>query len=199
MVKQFDDYIYLFAAIDTVAPGIKVARVLESNLTDRSLVSYSCQSFIESCLLTYKQYTYWNGRKWVSTPPAPLDARANMFNYSGDFEHGPASGNIYFNTYCIFTLRRVIPSPGLTVETDNTWMAIFFDGFVDGTFRLMYSETADLVGPWSKGQDLYQTTESGGYYNYAGHAYPDIGNGRWTLLTWTYAMNLTMMANVTFG
>jgi hypothetical protein len=78
-------------------------------------------------------------------------------------------------------------------------MAVFFDAFVDGTFRLIHSTTIDLVGPWSAEQDLYQTVAEPGSYNYAGHAYPDLGNGNSLLLSWTYGNNLTKMAEVTFA
>jgi hypothetical protein len=63
----------------------------------------------------------------------------------------------------------------------------------------MYSTTIDLVGPWSAEQDLYQTVAESGSYNYAGHAYPDLGNGNSLLLSWTYGTNLTKMAEVTFA
>jgi hypothetical protein len=39
MVKQMDDCIYLFAAVNQPAPGLKVARVLEADIADRSKVS----------------------------------------------------------------------------------------------------------------------------------------------------------------
>lgn len=83
--------------------------------------------------------------------------------------------------------------------TDNVWMAVFFDTFVDGTFRLMYSTTVNLVGPWSPEMDLYQTSAESGYYNYGGHAYPGLGAGKNLLLSWTWGTNVTQMANVTFA
>jgi hypothetical protein len=97
---------------------------------------------------------------------------------------------------------RHLPSPlqlALLINIDQCWVAVFFDAFVDGTFRLMYSTTIDLVGPWSTEQDLYQTVAEPGSYNYAGHAYPDLGNGNSLLLSWTYGNNLTKMAEVTFA
>ncbi len=62
----------------------------------------------------------------------------------------------------------------------------------------MYSLTTDLTGAWSAEQDLYTTAAEGGSYNYAGHAYPDLGDGQTLLLSWTYGTNLTKMATVTF-
>lgn len=80
-------------------------------------------------------------------------------------------------------------------------MAIFFDAFVDGMFRMMYTSTTSLVGAWDAPEvDILTTpTAPGGYYNYGGHAYPAIdSSGKTLLLSWTYGFNLTMMANVTF-
>ena len=39
MVKLMDDNIYLFAAVNQPAPGLKVARVAEADVADRSKVS----------------------------------------------------------------------------------------------------------------------------------------------------------------
>jgi hypothetical protein len=39
MVKLIDDNIYLFAAVNQPAPGLKVARVAEADVADRSKVS----------------------------------------------------------------------------------------------------------------------------------------------------------------
>jgi len=63
----------------------------------------------------------------------------------------------------------------------------------------MYSTTTNLVGPWSAEQNLYATTAESGSWNYASHAYPDLGSGNSLLLSWTYGGNLTKMAQVTFS
>jgi hypothetical protein len=43
--------------------GVKVARVPEASIADRS------------------KYTYWDGSAWVASPPAADDTSANIFNY----------------------------------------------------------------------------------------------------------------------
>lgn len=79
-------------------------------------------------------------------------------------------------------------------------MAVFFDTFVNGTFRMMYTTTASLVGAWNSPKvALYQTEPADGIYTYAGHAYPGTDSGTTLLLSWTYGLNLTKMANVTFA
>jgi hypothetical protein len=60
------------------------------------------------------------------------------------------------------------------------------DGFVDGTFRIVYSldgsfDGAGLTSGWSTPQDLYDT-KAGDSYNYGGHAYPDYDPTSETLL-----------------
>lgn len=114
IVKQLDDYLYFFAAISgTVGPGIKVAKVPENSVADRSKVR-TLPLFISQRASADPrfQYTYWNGVSWAATPPVATNPAANMFNYSGSYGYGPASGDIYFNTYC--------SSPAITLSKSNS-------------------------------------------------------------------------------
>lgn len=62
--------IFLLAAPEG-AFGLKVARVAEASITDKS------------------KYKYWNGKAWAATPPAATDASANVLNYkAGGFGVG---------------------------------------------------------------------------------------------------------------
>jgi len=64
--------IFLFAA-PAGAFGMKVARVAEASIGDRS------------------KYTYWNGSNWIATPPAAANQPANIFNYNVG-GYGPGTG-----------------------------------------------------------------------------------------------------------
>jgi hypothetical protein len=55
--------IFLLAA-PTGAFGVKIARVAEASIGDKS------------------KYKYWNGSAWVATAPAATDKTANIFNYN---------------------------------------------------------------------------------------------------------------------
>jgi hypothetical protein len=64
--------IFLLAA-PSGAFGMKVARVSEASISDRS------------------KYKYWNGSAWVATSPTATDSASNIFNYNmGGW--GPGTG-----------------------------------------------------------------------------------------------------------
>ncbi len=66
------DDIFMFAA-PKGAFGVKVARVCESDIADKS------------------KYKYWNGKTWATNPPAAWNSEANIFNYNqGGW--GPGTG-----------------------------------------------------------------------------------------------------------
>ncbi len=124
------------------------------------------------------QYTYWDGREWSSTPVSPDSSDGNVFNSS------LSSGDLFFNPYL------------------NTWIAIYFDDFVDNIFWLRYSKDGMVhTGQWSDQIQLFETTPySSSKYNYAGHAYPGYDTtGKTVLLSWTYDGSQTAMATVTFA
>lgn len=70
--RDGSDCIYMFAA-PSDALGIKVARVNESQITDKT------------------KYTYWNGKTWATSRPSSSDKGANLFNYSAA-NLGPGTG-----------------------------------------------------------------------------------------------------------
>ncbi|MCJ1241857.1 hypothetical protein MMC14_009863 [Varicellaria rhodocarpa] len=150
--------------------GVKVARVAPTEYTDRT------------------QYTYWTGTNWSQTPPSADSTTANIFSVpvcslSGDcnyFSAGGSSGDIFYSPYF------------------KTWLAVYFDGFPDNTFRFRYSLDGQVTGAWSDQMDLYETVQ-GNTFNYAGHAYPGYDQtGKTLLLSWTYEGEHTKMAQVTF-
>ena len=57
------DDIYLFATAEAFL-GVKVARVAETSIADRS------------------KYRFWSGSGWESTPPSQNDALSNILSYS---------------------------------------------------------------------------------------------------------------------
>jgi hypothetical protein len=80
-----DGFLYMFGSITkTDANGIKMARVPQTSVFDRST------------------YQYWNGTDWTMTvTPYDDGGKANIFNYSAnDFsgnKHGPNCGDIFFS------------------------------------------------------------------------------------------------------
>jgi hypothetical protein len=83
-----DGFLYMFGVITntTHANGIKMARVPQTSVFDRST------------------YQYWNGTKWTMTViPYDDGGKANIFSYSAnDFagnKHGPSSGDIFFSRH----------------------------------------------------------------------------------------------------
>lgn len=152
--------IYMLARPDG-AFGIKVARVAEATIADRS------------------KYTYWDGSSWTATPPSATDKTANIFNYDvGGYGVGDGVSSFLLsesnNHSADFRLQDLFWSVYY-----NTWLAVFNDGLApDDTFRMMYSTNGEIVGPWSTvSQDIYVSKACSGdcstTYNYASHAYPD--------------------------
>jgi hypothetical protein len=82
-----DGFLYMFGVItNTNANGIKMARVPQTSVFDRS------------------KYQYWNGTNWTMTvTPYDDGGKANIFSYSAqDFSgknHGPSSGDIFFSRH----------------------------------------------------------------------------------------------------
>ncbi|KAH6724457.1 hypothetical protein BKA61DRAFT_687688 [Leptodontidium sp. MPI-SDFR-AT-0119] len=137
------------------------------------------------------KYTFWDGKTWAKNPPGALDTSANIFQYNQD-GFGPGTGDIFWNEHL------------------NTWIAVFNDELVGNSiFRLMYSTTGWIVGPWSTQPiDAYKSfscadNQGGDHcsvsYNYGTHAYPNIDpSGKTLLLGWTYDGHQTMFATIEF-
>lgn len=153
--------------------GVKVARVTTSPAL---------------AITDRRQYQYYNGRSWTSTMPALNDASANIFNFQVMPFAGVIvsiySGEIFFSPY------------------HNTYLIVFMDGFVDGTFRVAYSTNGQITGPWSSVTDLYQSArvpKASNQWNYAGHAYPGRDESGATLaLSYTYDFNYINFATLTW-
>ncbi|CZS99016.1 hypothetical protein WAI453_008420 [Rhynchosporium graminicola] len=137
------------------------------------------------------KYLFWNGKTWSKNPPGALDSTANIFQYNeGGF--GPGTGDIFWNKHL------------------NTWISVFNDEMsAYSMFRLMYSTTGNILGPWSeKPIDAYKPFSCGDNksnllcsvpYNYGTHAYPDIDTtGKTLLLSWTYDGQQTMFSTIEF-
>ncbi|KAL2075854.1 hypothetical protein VTL71DRAFT_797 [Oculimacula yallundae] len=137
------------------------------------------------------KYTFWDGKTWAKNPPGALDFSANIFQYNeGGF--GPGTGDIFWNEHL------------------KTWVSVFNDEMVaNSIFRLMYSTTGNIIGPWStKPIDAYKAFSCGDNkidvlcsvkYNYGTHAYPDIDpTGKTLLLSWTYDGHQTMFSTIEF-
>lgn len=62
--------VLLFAATGAAETGLKVARVEEAALADRS------------------KYTYWDGSAWAETAPSASDTKSNIFSNAGGIGTG---------------------------------------------------------------------------------------------------------------
>lgn len=157
--------IFLFAAPDQ-SFGLKVARVDEADIADKT------------------KYTFWDGKTWAKNPPGALDTSANIFQYNQD-GFGPGTG--VSNSHIIGRKgnRANMRQDIFWSEHLNTWIAVFNDELVGNSiFRLMYSTTGWIVGPWSTQPiDAYKSFSCADNqgddhcsvsYNYGTHAYPDI-------------------------
>ena len=79
------------------------------------------------------------------------------------------------------------------------WIFIYFDMSASNTFYVRYSQNDTVTGIWSDQITLYTTTQSSEIFNYAGHAYPGYDpSGKTVVLSWTYNLEQTKMARVTF-
>jgi hypothetical protein len=112
MTKGIDGYVYMFAAVSSGdGDGIKVCRVPEGNVADRTQVRPLIGAVLGNGELICVQYTYWNGASWASTPPQANNAAANMLSFTGAYGYGPASGDIYYNSHCSFLTFLFLPKP----------------------------------------------------------------------------------------
>ena len=123
------------------------------------------------------QYQYYTSGSWCASMPSPDNTAANIYSWSANYfgtNVGPASGEIFFSKY------------------HNTLLFIFFDGFVDGFFRVAYSLDGTLTN-WSQPSDLYQSAQVPASYqswNYAAHVYPGMDtSGNTFTMTYTYGGN----------
>lgn len=149
--------------------GLKAARV---------------QSLPAAAITKRTLYQYYNAGNWTKQMPAIGDTSSNIFNYSANYFGtivGPASGEIFFSPY------------------HNTYVIVFMNGFVDGTFLAAYSTTGAITGPWTKEQVIYQPPWPEASWNYAGHAYPGMDPSGSTLtLSYTYGGNFINIVKVTW-
>jgi hypothetical protein len=82
-----DGYLYMFGTVtNTIANGLKMARVPQSSVFDRTT------------------YQYWNGAAWTKTvTPYNDGGKANIFNYTqSDLvgnKYGPSSGDLFYSRY----------------------------------------------------------------------------------------------------
>jgi len=123
------------------------------------------------------QYTYWNGSAYTSAMPS--SSSTSDIIIPGDY----SSGTIFLSPYF------------------GTWVFIYFNGYADSTFRMVYSLSGTVLGPWSTEQVLYKTSvPTGQNYNYAGHAYPTWDpTGKTVTLSWTINGSTTRMAKVAWA
>ena len=68
--RDGSDDIYLFAAPTTADSGLKVAKVAEASIADKS------------------KYTYWDGSTWALTAPSANDTKSNVFSNKGGIGTG---------------------------------------------------------------------------------------------------------------
>ncbi|KAF2814104.1 uncharacterized protein BDZ99DRAFT_231473 [Mytilinidion resinicola] len=123
------------------------------------------------------KYEYWDGSAYTATMPSA--SSTSDIAVSGVY----SSGDFYMSSYY------------------RTWIFIYFNGYADSTFRMRYSLSGKVYGPYSDEQVLYKTSvPSGQNYNYAGHAYPSWdASGKTVTLSWTISGTTTKMAKVSWA
>lgn len=129
-------------------------------------------------------YQYYNRGVWSSIMPAQNDAQSNIFNYTANYFGdivGLYSGEMFFSPY------------------HNTYVLVFMDGWVDGSFQVVYSTNGQLTGPWSSPSTIYCPAAASNTWNYAGHAYPAMDpTGKTLTLSYTYGNVWINVAKVTW-
>ena len=68
--RDGSDDIYLFVAPSAADSGMKVAKVTEASIADKT------------------KYTYWDGSKWAPTPPSASDTKSDIFSNQGGIGTG---------------------------------------------------------------------------------------------------------------
>ncbi|TVY82349.1 hypothetical protein LSUE1_G002407 [Lachnellula suecica] len=166
--RDDSDDIFMFGA-PKGAFGIKVARVAEDSIRDRS------------------KYIFWNGKEWATTSPAANDASANIFNYrSGDY--GVGTGDVFWSNY--YNTWLAVFNDEFTV--DDTFKLMYStNGAITGPWSTVAQNVT--VTPGCSGSDCAVS------YNYNSHAYPDIDTtGKTLLLGWIYNGTTTQFTTITF-
>ena len=138
-----------------------------------------------SAIYSRSNYQYYNGVSWTSSIPT-TGAAANFFSFTYDFfgtQIGPGSGEIFWSSY------------------HNTYLLIFMDSSVSALFRVSYSLTGQILGPYTDPVNLYQTGRIGPNQSisYGGHSYPGMDpSGNTLALSYTYNGNYINMAKITW-
>lgn len=170
-----DGYLYMYAS---VINGVKLARVQEDDMTDRS------------------KYEYWDGQKFQSKIPKVDDSKANVVQFSTPTGFGanigPDVGDVFWSSF---------HKTYLMIFMDGTVNGQFWIAYSPDGSLTSWSTPEKLWSPqpnptWSEECDA---SGMGGKWNYAGHSHPSWDtSGKTLLLSWSSCTTYVNMATLTW-
>ncbi|KAB8339042.1 hypothetical protein FH972_021978 [Carpinus fangiana] len=171
---DLDGLLYMFASVSN---GVKLARVREDQMTDRS------------------KFEYWDGKKFQSKMPQKNDPAANVLQFSvgtlaGNV--GPDVGDVFWSDFHQTFLMVFMDSS----ISGQFWVSYSTDG---GLTNWSKAEKLWQPLPNPTWKDECDASGMGGKWNYAGHAHPHWDpSGKTLLLSWSSCTVWVNMATLTW-